>query len=90
MLEREQPTSKNSRDVPIYIFKNGVKVQDSANIQEAAKWLKHHTGDKFYRFGRIERGYVYGEPWSLNGATYNFTSDETQRMNRLKELERKK
>lgn len=89
MVEREQPVSKNNRDVPIYIFENGVKVHEATNIQEAANWLRQHTGDKSYRLGRIERGYVYGESWSFNRATYNFTSDETQRKNRRQELERK-
>lgn len=76
--------------VEIQVFKNGVLIQECESIQETGRWLKEHTGDKFFRFTKIERGYCYGEPWDFNGARYKFVAAEEDASRRKLELEAKK
>lgn len=79
---------KNKKGVQISIYKNGNLIAECSSIQEAARFLKEDSKDTHLRFAKIERGYVYGEPWSINGATYIFKADESIISKRKTELER--
>lgn len=76
--------------VPITIYKNGELIQKCSSIKEAARWLKQHTEDKFFRFSKIENGYCYGEPWDFNGARFTFEADESDRESRREQLGKRK
>lgn len=87
----EQPRSEKVKSgrVKITIYKNGELLKECASIQEAGRVLKNDSRDKNFRFAHIERGYIYGESWSFNGATYTFKADEKVKSKRKAELEGK-
>jgi len=90
MIMQKQPTKRNKIDNPVNIYKNGELIHECKSIQEAGRILKEYSKDKKFRFARIENGYIYGDSWSFNGATYTFTTDETFRLKRKNELEGKR
>ncbi|MFE4243177.1 hypothetical protein [Peribacillus butanolivorans] len=76
--------------VSITILKNGEVIQECSNIQEAGRWLKDYTGDKYHRFAKIENGYCYGDSWDFNGARYTFKADDKYSNARRKQLDKKR
>ena len=83
-----KPKVNNKSTKPINIYKNGDLLKECASIQEAGRVLKEDSKDTNFRFTQIENGYIYGRPWSYNGATYTFVTDEEVRNKRKGELEK--
>lgn len=50
--------------------------KECPSIQEAAKFLKRETGANRFNWVAINNGIWYNQPFSLNGFTYYFTTDE--------------
>ncbi|PFM81193.1 hypothetical protein COJ46_09750 [Bacillus sp. AFS077874] len=84
---KKNPIQKDKIEKPVNIYKNSELLQECQSIQEAGRYLKIQTGDKYFRFAQIEKGYIYGDSWSFKGATYTFTTDENFRLKRKAELE---
>lgn len=74
---------------PVKVYKNGILFKECESIQEAGRFLKEDSGDRNFRFANIERGYLYGDSWSYNSATYTFTTDDEFRVKRVGELEKR-
>jgi hypothetical protein len=74
-MERQMPKLKDKINIPVNIYKGEELLKEAVSIQDAARWLKQHTGDKFKRFTAIHQGILYDEPYSYNGSTYYFVTD---------------
>ncbi|MFY0760807.1 hypothetical protein AB1K32_18285 [Metabacillus dongyingensis] len=81
--------SKNKLEKPVNIYKNGDLLKECSSIQVAGRFLKEYTTDTNFRYSQIEKGYIYGEKWDFNGATYTFTTAEEFRIKRQLEIEEK-
>jgi hypothetical protein len=74
-MKRVKPKLKNKINIPVNIYKGEVLVKEADSIQEAARWLKEDTGDRFKLFSAITNGIWYYKPYSYNGHTYYFETD---------------
>ncbi|MBH0164227.1 hypothetical protein IHV12_04830 [Fictibacillus sp. 7GRE50] len=74
-MERIKPKLKDKLNVPVNIYKAKTLVFEAISIQEAARWLKEETGDKFKRFSAITKGIWYYKPYRCNGSIYYFETD---------------
>jgi hypothetical protein len=72
-VKRIKPKLKTN--IPVNIDKGEVLVKEAESIQEAARWLKEDTNDRFKRFSAITNGIWYYKPYYYNGNTYYFETD---------------
>lgn len=82
-MKRERPRKLNKKDIPVNIFKGEELIAECHTIQEAAKFLKKEIGSKRFRWAPINKGIWFNEPYSINGATYFFVTDEESVRNKL-------
>ncbi|MBY6037199.1 hypothetical protein KUV80_11065 [Fictibacillus nanhaiensis] len=74
-MNRVKPKQKNKLHIPVNIYKGEKLVKEAESIQEAARWLKQDTEDRFKRFSVITKGIWYYAHYSYNGYTYYFETD---------------
>ncbi|MEQ6389238.1 hypothetical protein RZN22_07890 [Bacillaceae bacterium S4-13-58] len=51
-------------------------IAECSSIQEADRFFKDQTGAKRFNWSAVNNGIWYNEPFSINGNTYYFTTDE--------------
>jgi hypothetical protein len=74
-MKRIKPKLKNKTNIPVNIYKGEVLVKEAVSIQEAARWLKEDTCDRFKRFSAITNGIWYYKPYYYNDNTYYFETN---------------
>lgn len=67
---------QNNRDIPVNIFKGEKLIAECLTIQEAASCLKEETNAERKNWSVINNGIWCDESYSINGATYYFTTAE--------------
>ncbi|WP_169824006.1 hypothetical protein [Bacillus marinisedimentorum] len=61
-------------------------LKECTSIQEAARFFKKHTEANRFNWKAINNGIWFDEPYSINGATYYFVTDEEAVKNKLEEI----
>ncbi|WP_043933806.1 hypothetical protein [Bacillus sp. EB01] len=75
-MERKRPTLQNKTEIPVNIYKGKELIAECKSIQEAARFFKRETNAKRFNWSAINNGIWHDLPYSINGATYYFTTDE--------------
>jgi hypothetical protein len=75
-MERNRPKVKNGTEIPVNIYKGQKLAVECPNIQAAARWLKQDTGQARFKWSAINNGIWFDKPYSFNGVTYYFTTDQ--------------
>jgi hypothetical protein len=89
-MERERPRLQKRNEIPVNIFKGEELIAECPSIQKAAKFLKQETQSKRFNWKALNNGIWYNESFSINGATYYFTTDEEavkQKMDKNNKIE---
>jgi len=74
-MDRKRPSIQNKVEIPVNIFKGEELIAECPSIQAAAKFFKKKTNSKRFNWSAINKGILYGESYSKDGATYFFTTD---------------
>jgi hypothetical protein len=75
-MERTRPKVKNSTEIPVNIYKGQKLAVECPSIQAAARWLKQDTSQARFNWSSINNGIWFDKPYSFNGITYYFTTDQ--------------
>ncbi|WP_282156349.1 hypothetical protein [Cytobacillus gottheilii] len=82
-MERKRPTLKNKHEIPVNIYRGETLIAECPSIQTAAKFFKQETQTAHFKWSAIHNGIWHNEPYSFNGATYFFLTDEEAVRNKL-------
>lgn len=88
-MVRVRPKLKNKIDIPVNIYQGMELLKECPSIQEAARFFKSHTKAERYNWSAINNGIWYDKPFSINSATYYFTTDPEAVKNKLEKLAQK-
>ena len=88
-MERKRPKIQNKNEIPVNIFKGEELIAECPSIQEAARFFKEETGAKRFNWSAINNGIWFDEPYSKDGTTYFFTTDEEAVKNKMEKLKHK-
>ncbi|SFJ43247.1 hypothetical protein SAMN04487936_102147 [Halobacillus dabanensis] len=89
-MEKESPTQVKQGEYPVTIYEGERLLIKCSSLQEAARFIKERTNDKFFRWTPINKSLWYDEPYSIGGATFHFVTDPKIKKEKLKELSEKK
>lgn len=87
-MERKRPKLKNKVEIPVNFFRSEELIAECPSIQEAARFLKKETKAKRFNWKAINDEIWYNKPFSLNGVTYYFTTDEVAVKNKMESLKK--
>jgi hypothetical protein len=85
-MVRIRPKVQNKKEIPVNIFRGEELIAKCPSIQKAAEFFKRETEAKRFNWSAINNGIWYNQPFSLNGVTYYFTTDEIAVKNKLKKV----
>jgi hypothetical protein len=89
-MERNRPKLENKTEIPVNIYQGEELLKECPSIKEAAKFFKKHIGAKRFNWSAINNGIWFDESYSINGATYYFTTDLEAVRNKHEQLRQKK
>jgi hypothetical protein len=88
-MERIRPKLQNNIEIPVNIYKGEELLRECKSIQEAARFFKEYLGAKRFKWSAINNGIWFVQSYSINGATYYFTTDEVAVKKKHEELNNK-